>query len=121
MMLDAAVRVAADPIEHVDDRTDLDVEAGFFLHFAGDGLLEGFAQLDPAARQAPLPFQRLVRAFDEQHAIAVEDHGPDADDRPWRIRPHDAAPRTRRARTCKPRFLIVTSIECISRDDAGGQ
>ena len=81
-MFDSTGRIVCNPIEHVDDWTHVHVEAGFLLHFTDNSPLKRFAELDPSAWQAPLPFQRFVRAFDEQHAIAIEDHRPDAEDRP---------------------------------------
>src|SRR5262249_12071976 len=36
------------------DADQLDVEAGFFLHFAGGGICWVLAELDPAARKCPL-------------------------------------------------------------------
>ena len=88
VILDAAVRVPADAIEHFDDGSDVHVEAGLLAHFADQSRLERLAQLDGAARQAPFALERLVRALDQQHAVAVEDHGADADDRTVRESPH---------------------------------
>ena len=53
---------SADAIEHVDDRSDVDGEAGLFAHLARDGGLERLAAFDRAAGQAPFALERLVRA-----------------------------------------------------------
>ena len=84
VMLDAAVGVADDPIEHLDDRSDLHVRPVSSTHFARDRRLERLADFDAAARQAPLALERLVPPLDQQHATAVEHDGADADDRPRR-------------------------------------
>ena len=55
-MFDAAVGVAHDPVEHLDDRAHVDVEAGFFADLARDRLLERLAELHacrPAGSTAP--------------------------------------------------------------------
>src|ERR1700734_2442128 len=83
---DAACRVAGDAVEGLNDVDGLDDEPGFFLDLAADGLIEGFAQLDDAARERPLAFQRLLRAADEQDLLlrvgsVADDNGTDAGDR----------------------------------------
>ena len=60
---------------------------GLFAHFARERGLQRLADLDRAARQAPLALQRLVRPLHQQHAIAVENHGAHGDDRPVGIGP----------------------------------
>jgi hypothetical protein len=87
MELHAAVGVVPDSIEHVDDRSDFDVERGLLVHFAPDGGGQRFADVDGASGQAPLALERLVRPFDDQHAATVDDHGTHADNRPFRIAP----------------------------------
>ena len=59
--------IEQDAVEHVDDRPDLDFEAGLFEHFARKPRLERFAELQPAAGQAPLAGQRLEPPFHEHH------------------------------------------------------
>ena len=111
MVLDAAVRVSADAVEHFHHRTDFDGQTGFLQHFPRDRLFQRLADLHGAAGKTPLSFEGGVSALDQQHAIAVEDDGADADHRPVRIRFHDDSPRTRRARTCRPRLFTLTSTE----------
>src|SRR5437868_4510369 len=120
-MVDAAVDVAADAIEHLDDRPDLDRQTRFLEHFPRYRLLQGLAHFHAAARQAPLSFERRVAALDQQHTRAVEDDAADTDHRPLRIRSHDDSPRTRRACTFRPRRLTFTSTECSSRLLPAGQ
>ena len=69
-------------IEHLDDRSDVDHQPGFFEHFARDGRFERLAELHAAAGQTPFALQRFVRAPDQQHAaVTVEHDRADADDR----------------------------------------
>src|SRR5262249_4951123 len=87
----AAIGVEPDAIENVHHRTDLDDEARLLPHLARDRDLERLAALHRPARQAPLAFQRFVRAAHEQHATAVDDDGAYSDD--WTLR---IAPRVQR-------------------------
>ncbi len=87
MIFGAAGGIATDAVEDVDDRSDDDVERRFLADFARQRSLEALADLHGAARQAPVAFQRLLPSLDQQHAIAVEDHGADGDDRPVRVVP----------------------------------
>ena len=73
--------------KHLHDRADVDVERRFLAHFADERRLERLAELHRAARQAPLALERLVPALDQQHAIAVENHGADGNNRPVRVLP----------------------------------
>ena len=88
VILDASVVRTLDPIQDLDDGPRLDLEAGLFADFARHGLAERFADLDHAARQAPLALQRRLSALDEEHPIAVDDDRANADDRPLRKRSH---------------------------------
>ena len=86
MILHGPRLVIHDAIEDLDHRTDLDDQAGLFQHLARARRFERLAQLDPAAGKIPLALQRLVVAS-HQHDLAVDEHdGPDAHDRPLRIR-----------------------------------
>ena len=75
-----AVGVETDPIQHLDDRPDFDVEAGLFPDLAAHRLGERLADFHCAARQAPLALERFVRPPHEQHPAAVDDNPADADD-----------------------------------------
>ena len=79
VVLHAAVLVAQDAIEDLDDGADPDDEAGLLDQFAGDALLERFADLEFPAGNAPPQRQRLVLALDEDHVVAVDDDAADAD------------------------------------------
>ena len=89
MVLDAALRVAGDAVEGLDDLDGFDDEAGFFEDFAADGFFEGLAELDGAAWEGPLAFEGLPGAADEQDGLlcsgtVAEDDGTDAGDgRVW--------------------------------------
>ncbi len=85
--LDSPVRVVPNAIQDVDDGADLDVEARFLAHFPANRLFERLADIDRAARKAPLAFERLIRSLHEQHAVAVEDNGTHAHDRPFGVAP----------------------------------
>src|SRR5262249_5065142 len=88
MVARTAIVIERDPIEHLDDRSDLDVQSRFLADLADDRGLERFAQLDGAAWQTPCALERLVRAPYQEHAIAVDDHCANADDRAFRVGPH---------------------------------
>ena len=120
-MLDAPRIIAADPVEHLDDRSNVDREPGLLAHFPRDRVLERLPHLDAAAGQAPLPLERRVSALDEQHAVAVEHDGTDADDGLVRGGRHDDSPRTRRASTRTPRLFTFTSTVCSGLVTAAGQ
>ena len=49
------------------------MESRLFEHFARDTGLERLAEFEHAARQAPLPRQRLVPALDEQDSPFARD------------------------------------------------
>jgi hypothetical protein len=93
MVLDVAARVAGDPVEDLDYRPDFDIKTGLLPHFASDCGLERLADFDAAARHAPLAFEWFVRAFDQQHVIAVQYNRPDTNDRTFRIGLHELPPR----------------------------
>jgi hypothetical protein len=85
MEFDAAVGVDVNAIEHLDDGTDADHESGFLERLSLHGGVERFADIDNAARQAPLALEWFVRTAREQHAIGVaHDHGAHAHDRIFR-------------------------------------
>lgn len=54
VILDGAVSGAMDPIEHVEDWTDPDVQTGFLSNFAHDRTGERFADFHGPARETPL-------------------------------------------------------------------
>jgi len=81
----AALGVEADAFERRDRAADFDLETRLFAHFARDGRLERFSSFDGAAGDAPFAFERFASAPYEQHAIAVQDHRADTDDRTRRI------------------------------------
>jgi hypothetical protein len=88
VVLDAAVGIVPKPIQHVHHRADIHVETCFLANLPDKGRLERLADLDGSSWQTPFAFERLVAAFDQQDAIAVEDHGAVSDDRPGWIFPH---------------------------------
>lgn len=81
VIFDPSGCVAADAIEHLDDRAHLDIQTRLFADFADQRGVELLADFDHAARKAPRTFQRLVPALDEQYAVAVEHDRADAEDR----------------------------------------
>src|SRR5439155_11182214 len=85
VILDAPAGIEPDPIEHLDDRADLDLEPGLFEHLAGDGRPQRLAHFDRTPGKAPFAFQRFVRATHQQYAIVADDDRPDADNRPLGI------------------------------------
>jgi hypothetical protein len=59
---------------------DFDGEAGFFVDFAEEGGVEGFAGFDGAAGEGPDALVRGLGALDEEDLVVVEDEGADAED-----------------------------------------
>lgn len=82
MILHATVVSEVDAVKDLDERSDVDVESGFFAHFAGDGVVQRLAYFNRAAGQTPFPFERLVRTFDEHDTFAVDNNGANTHDRP---------------------------------------
>src|SRR5688500_8881344 len=81
-MAHAALVIEQNPIEDLDERTDIDVKAGLFQDLARDAGFERLTKLEHAAGEAPLPGERLVLALHEQHLAGVgHHHRPDADAR----------------------------------------
>jgi hypothetical protein len=81
----AACLIARDAVEGLHDIDDLDHDAGLLEDLAADGLFEGFAELDRAARQRPLAFEGLLSAPDEENLPrsvrdVAEDDGSDTGD-----------------------------------------
>src|SRR5262249_51752149 len=93
MMLDLASRIAIDTVQDLDNGSDFDVETCLFLHFTCDRGFERLPDLNAAAWQTPLAFQRLVTALDQEYAIAVEHNRSNPDDGALRIRFHEPSPR----------------------------
>lgn len=88
----AAGIVARDAVKGFDGVDDVDNQAGFFEDFATDGLLEGFAQLDRAARERPLALQRFLAAPDEENLVIavrtfLDDNRANAGDGGFRVFP----------------------------------
>jgi len=84
VVLDAIVVRAMDAVEHVKQRTDADMESGFLADLAGHRFGQRLPYFDRAAGQAPLTFEGLVSPLHEHNAIAVNNHGADANHRPLR-------------------------------------
>lgn len=85
VVLDATLFVAGDTVDDFDDGDGLDEEAGFFLNFAANALLQSLAELERPSGQRPLALERRVAALDEENAVLMEDDGSDADDGTVRI------------------------------------
>lgn len=64
---------------------DRDHESGLFEYFSRAGFFQRLPELDPAARQVPLPSERFVRALHQDNAAVDEHDGADAEHRPVRI------------------------------------
>src|SRR3954465_1682258 len=86
------VSIPRNPIEHFDNRTDLDVQAGLFAHLACDARLEGLTRFYRPARDTPLPRQRLGSTTHEYDARAIDNDRADAHERTVGILPvHSSA------------------------------
>jgi len=73
--------VAQDAVENGDHLQRFHVETGLFLELAPRALCQFLTQFKHPARNGPLMLQRLCPAFDQQNALAVDHHPPDADQR----------------------------------------
>src|SRR3546814_1047206 len=92
-----------DGVHHVDQRADLDVDAGLLCHLAPRGRRDALAQTLPATGQRPLALARRLAATDQQDAVALEDDDADADER--------AVGKIGRAHVCTP----VTNAHLVCR------
>src|SRR5687767_15516812 len=85
MIANAALPIADDAIQHAADLPHPDLQAALLGDLAGDGLARRLAQLDQAAREAPLAVGRCLAAADQEHAGAVEHDRSDPDARDDRV------------------------------------
>jgi hypothetical protein len=65
--------VGHDALEEFAETDNFDFEAGFFLYFPDEGVLDEFARFDSTAGKAPKAFEGLFAALDEEDAVAVVD------------------------------------------------
>ena len=82
MELDAPIRIVPNAVQDVDDRSDLDVEARLLANLPPNRRFQRLADVDRPAGHAPLALERLVCAFHQQHAVAIEHNRAHADDGP---------------------------------------
>ena len=80
MRSDLALRVARDAIQDNSEIANDHVKTAFFPDFSTQRLMEGLAQLNPTAGDAPEALRRRVTALDQQNAFAIGDDGADGDD-----------------------------------------
>src|SRR5258708_8911409 len=66
------------PVEHLDQLKDPDLDARFFPQFSSYSFYQTFAELQRAARNGPFTEQRLAAAADQQRATLIDNHPPDA-------------------------------------------
>jgi hypothetical protein len=79
VILDATTD-AVDAIEHLEKRTDLDLQPGFFLDLPTYSVDQCFAEFDTSARQGPLALAGLMTALDDQGFAVLDDDAADTDD-----------------------------------------
>jgi hypothetical protein len=60
--------IEKNPIEDLDDRSDVDCQTGLFGDFSRDRRLERFADFERPSRQAPVAGERLEAALHEHHS-----------------------------------------------------
>jgi len=77
-----------DAIQHLDNRSDRDVEPGFLQHLARDSLLQTLAEFHSAPRQTPFPLKRWMSTLHQHDPIAVDNDRTHTHDRPFRKGPH---------------------------------
>ena len=66
-------------LEHVDDRPHIYVEPGLLAHLAPHCVGKRFSQLNPPARNRPLPLVWVIRTLDDNRFIASDNHRAHAD------------------------------------------
>jgi hypothetical protein len=81
----AALIVAHDALENLEDAEGFDNQAGFLDHFASGGGREGFAGFDETTRKRPVSFQRFAAAFNEKKASLMKYESADAEQRTGRV------------------------------------
>ncbi len=77
---DVDARLGVDRLVEAQEAEVGDVEPGFLLHLAADGVGEAFAELHPAAGQAELAGEGLAPALHEKHFAVGEKAGGNAED-----------------------------------------
>ncbi len=82
-MPDTAAVVVVHAVEGLDDRSDLDLEAGLLEKLATHRIHQPLAKLDDASGNGPLALAGLVRPPDDERAALPHDHAADANH--WRI------------------------------------
>ena len=87
VIFDAPVAGALHALDNVDDRSHFDAQTGLLPHFPDEGRFERFPELHAAAWQAPLTLEGSVPTLHEQHAITVNDHRANANNRRSRKSP----------------------------------
>lgn len=85
VIANAAVAVAVDAVEELDQGQRFDRETGLLEGLAAEGFDERFAEFDQPAGDRPAILHGFMAAPDEQNTVAVEKNGSDADERSFRI------------------------------------
>src|SRR5262245_5566295 len=85
MIPDPAVAISHDPRDHAGHIDHAHLAAALFGDFTPDGIDGRFAQLHHPAGETPLSRRGLATASNQEHAVAANDDGADADARIVRI------------------------------------
>ena len=72
--------ICFDDFADIDQADNFPDNAGFFRQFAQDGLLQGFAPFDLAARNRPFAGLRRIGPPDQQDFVAAHADGADRHD-----------------------------------------
>jgi hypothetical protein len=80
MIPDVPLVVSEDSLNDLDDRAGFGPEAALLLDFTDGGVLQGLAETDFAAGDAPQPGVGISGALDEENRIALQDDGAYGED-----------------------------------------
>src|SRR5260370_32194804 len=69
------------PVEHLDQLEDTNLDSRFFQQFASDAFFQTLANLQHAARDGPFAAQRFAAATYQQRAALIDNNAPDANHR----------------------------------------
>ena len=75
-----ALTLAMNAVEEFYKFDGLDVEAGFFAHFANNARGEGLTDLEHATGEGPVAFEGFRAATNQEHASILDDDCADADE-----------------------------------------
>src|ERR1039458_3318516 len=85
VVLGTSLLIPEDAVKDIQHVARFDLEPGLFQYLAAYTLAKLLAELQHAAGNGPLSFERLGCAAHQQHAVPTDDHCANSDDGPFGI------------------------------------